>query len=230
MTTVLQIIEDAMVDAGLLMEGASSTTDQRTKNIRRLNDLINLWQTQGLKLWLERDVSVTLVAGTVAYTVTSGGSRMTKLNYAYWQAATGGNKTPVELISREEWTRLSNNTQQGAVTQVYVEKLVTSLRVHCWLVPDATAAAGTLHVVGQVQIPNYSLVTDDLTVSFPQEWAIALRWGLADEICTGQPEVIMQRCAQKAEQFRRALDDWNVEDADTRFTPEGPAYYSREFR
>src|SRR5574341_846153 len=188
MTTVLQIIEDAMVDAGLLMEGASSTTDQRTKNIRRLNDLINLSQTQGLKLWLERDVSVTLVAGTEGYTLTSGGSRMLTATLAYWQAS-AGNKTPVEIISREEWVRLSNNTEQGAVTQIFPEKLVTSLRVHCWLVPDATAAAGTLHVVGRVQMPNFTLTSDDLTIAFPQEWAIALRWGLADEICTGQPEV-----------------------------------------
>ena len=33
---------------------------------------------------------------------------------------------------------------------------------------------------------------------FAQEWRIALRWGLADDIATGQPQAIMDRCAQRA--------------------------------
>lgn len=229
MTTVLQTITDAMVDAGLLMEGASPSSDQQTKNLRRLNDLIELWQTQGLKLWLERDVSVTLVASTSNYTVTSSGSRVMRITQAYWLSS-AGNKTPVNTISREEYTRLSNTTNTGAVTSIFVEKLATSTKIWTWLVPDATAAAGTLHVIGQVTVPNFTLTTDDLTISFPKEWAIALRWGLADEICTGQPESIMQRCASKAAMFRDALENWDVEDASTRFEAAYPGTQPSSFR
>lgn len=229
MTTVIQTITDAMVDAGLLMEGATPSSDQQTKNLRRLNDLIELWQTQGLKLWLERDTSITLVAGTSNYTVTNGGARVMRITQGYWLSS-AGNRTPVNLISREEYTRLSNTTNTGAVTSIFVEKLVTSTKVWTWLVPDATAAAGTLHVIGQITVPNFTLTTDDLTISFPKEWAIALRWGLADEICTGQPESIMQRCAAKASMFRDALENWDVEDASVRFEAAYPGQQPSSFR
>lgn len=229
MTTVIQTLTDAMVDAGLLMEGATPSSDQQTKYLRRLNDLIELWQTQGLKLWLERDTSITLVSGTSNYTVTNGGARVMRITQGYWLSS-AGNRTPVNLISREEYTRLSNTTNTGAVTSMFVEKLVTSTKVWTWLVPDATAAAGTLHVIGQVTVPNFTLTTDDLTVSFPKECAIALRWGLADEICTGQPESIMQRCAQKASMFRDALENWDVEDASVRFEAAYPGTQPSSFR
>lgn len=229
MTTVIQTITDAMVDAGLLMEGATPSSDQQTKNLRRLNDLIELWQTQGLKLWLERDTSITLVAGTSNYTVTNGGARVMRITQGYWLSS-AGNRTPVNLISREEYTRLSNTTNTGAVTSIFVEKLVTSTKVWTWPVPDATAAAGTLHVIGQITVPNFTLTTDDLTISFPKEWAIALRWGLADEICTGQPESIMQRCAAKASMFRDALENWDVEDASVRFEAAYPGQQPSSFR
>ena len=229
MTTVIQTITDAMVDAGLLMEGAAPSSDQQTKNLRRLNDLIELWQTQGLKLWLERDTSITLVSGTSNYTVTNGGARVMRITQGYWLSS-AGNRTPVNLISREEYTRLSNTTNTGAVTSIFVEKLVTSTKVWTWLVPDATAAAGTLHVIGQITVPNFTLTTDDLTISFPKEWAIALRWGLADEICTGQPESIMQRCAAKASMFRDALENWDVEDASVRFEAAYPGQQPSSFR
>tara|TARA_R110000868_G_scaffold2620_4_gene18720 strand:- start:1045 stop:1734 length:690 start_codon:yes stop_codon:yes gene_type:complete len=229
MTTVLQTMTDAMVDAGLLMEGATPTTDQQSKYLRRLNDILELWQTQGLKLWLERDTSVTLVAGTSNYTVTNGGARVMRITQAYWLSS-AGNRTPVNVISREEYTRLSNTTNTGAVTSIFAEKLVTSTKVWTWLVPDATAATGTLHVIGQVTVPNFTLTSDDLTLALPKEWGIPLRWGLADEICTGQPESIMQRCAQKAAVFREALENWDVEDTSMRFEAAYPGSQPSSFR
>lgn len=217
MTTVLQTITDAMVDAGLLMEGATPSTDQQAKYLRRLNDIVQLAQTRGLKLWLERDFSTTLVQGTASYTLTSAGTQIVRVTQDGYRLSAANEKTPVRIISREEYTRLSNTTQEGSITQVFVEKLVTSTKVYCWNVPDAQAALGTLHLIGQVRVSNYALTSDDLTTSFPQEWAIYLRWALADEICTGQPESIMQRCATKAAMFLNVLEDWDVEDASTKF-------------
>ncbi len=49
---------------------------------------------------------------------------------------------------------------------------------------------------------------------------MALRWGLADDICTGQPGEIMRRCAERAKAYREALEDWDVEDAATQFQPD----------
>ena len=50
--TPLAIITDAYFDAGITQEGQSVNSDQIVNGMRKLTDVINLWQTQGLKLWL----------------------------------------------------------------------------------------------------------------------------------------------------------------------------------
>ena len=52
--TPVSIIADAYFDAGLLQEGQSPSGEQLVTGMRKLGDMINLWQTQGLKLWLCR--------------------------------------------------------------------------------------------------------------------------------------------------------------------------------
>jgi len=82
----------------------------------------------------------------------------------------------------------------------------------------------------QQQIANFTGLYD--TIDFPQEWMMALRWGLADDICTGQPQAIMDRCKANAGMYRTALEDWDVEDTSTRFTPDSQTrggYASRGF-
>jgi len=211
-----------MVDAGYLQEGDDPTSEQYANYLNRLNDLINFWQTQGLKLWLQQDLEVTLTSGQGLYTLGPGGSvDMTKptrvLNNAYYLDTTG-NRRPLTMISRDEYMRLSNVIQEGAVNSYFVDKQLSRLDIYLWLVPDAMAATGKVHLLIQQQVNNLVSLTD--TMNFPQEWFLALRWGLADDICTGQPQSIMDRCMFKATQFRDALEAWDVEDASTMFQPD----------
>ena len=46
--TPISIISDAYFDAGLLQEGQAPNSEQITSGMRKLQDLINLLQTQGL--------------------------------------------------------------------------------------------------------------------------------------------------------------------------------------
>lgn len=212
------IIADAMRDAGLLQEGASPNSEQLANNSRRLRDMIRLWQTQGLKLWLNVDTAVPLVAGTASYTLSPTGSVVMptpmRVLEAYYQDSTS-NRRPIFALSWNEYLHLSQVTQTGAITQYFVDKQQTQMRVFFWLVPDATAATGSVHLLLQTQVTGFTNLTE--TMNFPEEWRIALRWGLADEICTGQPVSIMERCRQRATQYRTMLEDWDVEDTDVRF-------------
>ena len=218
--TPQRVIKYAMINAGLLADGTDPSSDNYANYMIRLNDLINFWQTQGLKLWLQTDLSITLVAGTALYSLyPSGTVAMTKplrVVQGYFQDS-AGTRRPLIPISREEYSRLSTVTQQGPITQYFVDKQYDRLNVSFWLVPDSTAATGTGHLIIQSQATNLVSLTD--TIQFPQEWFIALCWGLADEICTGQPQAIMDRCQQRAMTYRDALENWDVEDAPTRFEP-----------
>ena len=217
--TPISILTDAYFDAGLLQEGESLNGEQIVAGMRKLTDLVNLWQTQGLKLWLNTEIVVPLVAEQGQYLLSPAGSvEMTKplrVLEAYYKN-TGGIRRPLSPLAWADYTRLSQINQSGQVNSYFVDKQQSALSVFFWLIPDAIAAAGTVGLLVQSQVTNFINVTE--TVNFPVEWRIALRWGLADEICTGQPQAIMDRCQQRATTYRAALEDWDVEDAPTRFT------------
>jgi hypothetical protein len=226
--TPIAIISDAYFDAGLLQEGQSPSAEQVVTGMRKLGDMINLWQTQGLKLWLMEDLSVTLVAGQGTYTFGPAGGvvmakplRVVECYYADANAI----RRPLIPLSWNDYTRLSQITQTGQLNSYFVDKQQSQLSVFFWLVPDATAATGTGHLVIQRQVTGFINLTE--TLNFPAEWRIALRWGLADEIATGQPQAIMDRCQSRAMAYRTMLEDWDVEDAPTRFTPDTRGGYAQ---
>jgi hypothetical protein len=216
-----RIISFAMKDAGLLQEGEVPDSDQLAQYLVRLNDLVNAWQTQGLKLWTNSIVPVTLTAGTGTYTLGPAGSilatRPMRVLEGYYMTAEDVSR-PLEPYSWNTYNMLPNPTQQGAIVGYFQDKQLLNNVVKFWLVPDSEAATGSVDLLVQQQVTQMIQLND--TVSFPVEWYQALRWGLADDICGGQSEAIMSRCAQKASMFKQALEDWDVEDAPTNFQPD----------
>ena len=225
--TPASIISDAYFDAGLTQEGQAPNSEQIVTGMRKLTDLVNLMQTQGLKLWLNVDTPVVLVAGQSTYTFGPTGtvpmSKPPRVVDA-WYADANGIRRPLIPLSWNEYARLSVINQQGQLNSYFVDKQQSVLSVFFWLVPDAVAATGTAHLLMQNQVTNFINVTE--TMNFPIEWRIALRWGLADEMSTGQPQAIMDRCQQRAIAYRTMLEDWDVEDAPTRFTPDSRSGYA----
>lgn len=215
----------AMQNAGKLQEGQEPSSESIATNMNRMNDMISLWQTQGLKLWQTLDLPVTFMAGQPLYNgVSLGATRNLRVISAY-QVDSSGNRTPLQVLSWDEYTRLANTTQQGTPNSYFVDKQPTQLNVYFWLTPDATAASTyTGHLIVQQQIQTAVGILD--TIDFPQEWFIALQWGLSAEICTGQPDSIVQRCESKAAQYRMMLENNDVEDAPTMFTPDQRSSYN----
>lgn len=217
-----RIIRMALKDAGLLQEGDDPSSETVADCFNRLNDLINFEQTRGLKLWLQYDLEIPLVAGQGTYTIGPGGTvDMTKptrvLDSCYYEDSNGVNR-PLLPLSRDDFMRLSNPTGEGAISSYFVQKNVANLEVHFWLVPDSTAATGTAHLLIQQQATNYVSVTD--TMQFPVEWFLWLRWALASDVASGQPQAVLDRCRGFSEAYREALEDWDVEDASTSFAPD----------
>ena len=230
--TPLSIIADGYFDAGIIQEGDSPDSEQIVSGMRRLTDIINFEQIQGLKLWLNSDQSVTLTAGTGTYTFGPAGTNVmakpTRVIDA-WYTDSEDVRRPLVPLAWEEYARLSQVTQTGAINSYFVDKQATLLSVFFWLIPDATAATGTAHLLLQTQVTGFTSVTE--TMNFPAEWRAFLHWALADELATGQPQAIMDRCQQRAERYRAFLEDWDVEDAPTRFQPDQRSqYYSGKFK
>lgn len=217
-----RIIELAMEDACLIGEGNLPGSPDYAKYMRRLNEIIKLWQTQGLKLWLQYNLSVPLVAGQRVYRIgPTGNVVMAKplrvLDSSYYQDS-NGNRRPIYLVSQDSYNRFSQITNLGEINSYFVHKLRDYLEVELWNTPDTNAATGILYLLIQQQVSTVLSLTD--TMDFPEEWFIALHWGLAAEICSGQPAEVINRCESKAAQFREMLENWDVEDAPTMFEPD----------
>lgn len=231
--TPFRIITEGLREAGKLGQESDPTSPQLADGMNVLNDIINYEQTQGLKLWLDLDVSIAapiLSAGTALYTLGPTGTvvlpgKPLRVLQGYY-VDSSNNRRPIDPpMSREEYYRLSNVVNQGAVTSYYVDKQQNTLNVYLWNTPDAEAALGTVHLITQTQITNMISLTDAL--SFPQEWFIYLKWAFAEQKATGQPVAVINRCEQMAARYRIALEGWDVEDASTRFVPDSRSMQHR---
>lgn len=219
--TPISIIQDAYANAGLIEAGASVDSEQIVSAMRKLTNLINFEQTQGLKLWLNTDLPITLTAGTGTYTLGPAGTVvMTKPLRgieAYYLDSTGIRR-PLVVLSWDDYIKLSQVNQTGEINSYFINKQQLVLSVFFWLIPDATCATGTAHLLIQEQVTGPINVTE--TMNFPVEWRLFLEWELANQLSTGQPAAITERCEKFSGGYRSALEDWDVEDAPTRFTPD----------
>ena len=114
--TATAIVTSGYRDAQKLARGAALPADLLSEGIDRLNDLVNLWQTQGLKLFLESEQTITLVAGQQTYSCMLGGDLniphpLEVKSMTYWDA--NSNSRPLVPIGRDDWSALTNRMQTG---------------------------------------------------------------------------------------------------------------------
>lgn len=222
------IIRDAMRQAGYLRSGENPDSQNLADYGVTLTDLVKLWQTQGLKLFLNRVITFPIVAGQSLYVLGPAGNvpmakptRVIQANILNPQ----GIRRPLVVLAWEEWMRLSQvQGNNSTISSYLVDKQITALNVRFWNTPDATEALNQAELLVQVQQPAVDSLTTDM--AFPEEWRIALIWGLADEISTGQPQAIMSRCASRATAYREMLENWDVEDAPTTFAMDSRNSYT----
>lgn len=225
--TADRIVRFAMEDAGLLERGVDPNSDDMGNYLQRLSDLVNVWQTEGCKLHLIQDVSVPLTTGLALYTFGPAGTtvmtRPLRVEDAYYSDV-NGIRRPLDPLSRNDYDRLSQVNNNGTINQYFVDKQTTLIKIYLWNPPDATDALGTFHPVFRVQATNYTASSD--VIGFPLEWYMALRWGLAEDLCSGQSDSIVTRCTNNAARYKAVLEGWDTEDAPVEFRPDPQGGYS----
>jgi hypothetical protein len=217
------IICDSMRDTGKLRQGQDPDSETLAEYMRRLNKLVNFYQTQGLKLWLIQDLAVTLTAYQALYSFgPTGTTVMAKplrvLDGSYYLDIYGTQR-PLIPMAYNDYKMLSQVSSPGALNSYMVDKQIQNLNVYFWNTPDPFAASnGQAHLIIENQITNFIQITDNM--QFPIEWSLLLEWGLADQTSTGQPSSVIARCSMMEAKYREALEGWDVEDASTSFSPD----------
>lgn len=223
--TADRIIRQAMRDAGRLQFGADPNPEQYEDARDRLADLIHSFQVDGIKLWLNSIRTLTLVASQASYNLST--PRELRV-VGGWYVRSDDHRQPLNPESWESYHNLGILTQEGTPIAYFVDKQQTLAVVHLWPVPDATATSqGSVELIVQTEPTAPVELSDEM--GFPIEWYMALRWGLADELSSGQPVPIMERNEKRAGHYKAKLEDWDVEDAPTRFVPEMQYYQHSRF-
>jgi hypothetical protein len=224
------IINDAYFDAGYIGEGEDANSEQATTGMRKLNKLVNYLGTKGLKLWVQEDYSLQapiLQEGVSLYTFGPSGTvamvKPRRVIEGYFVEPNSQARRPLIPMARSDWDALATISAQGTVTSYFPDKQQLTLNVNLWMVPNSTEAEGQCHLILDEQIGNFSNLTD--TMNFPPEWQLTLEWGLADLISIGQPKAIIELCKFNAKMYREELEDWDVEDPSTTFTPDTRARF-----
>ena len=226
------VVRDAMREAQLIEKTANPSSEDYAIHLDRLSSLVQILQIEGLKLFLWKDLAVTLIAGQQTYSILSTWVNMStnplQVREAYYLYP-AGNQYPLIPYSWNDWLTLSTRSQQGQPTNFFVDKQSTTFNASFWPIPDANAALGTAHLLVRQRAPTILQLNEQII--FPTEWFIGLVWLLADEICIGQPEAIIQRCTAKALYYKSVLEGFDVEDAKTQWQPDPRAgYHLSRFR
>lgn len=223
--TADRIVRLALKDAGRAQIGQEPPNELYDEAMERLQDLVVAFVVKGLKLWLTNLRSLTLVANQAAYTIDV--PRELKI-LEIWYVRSEGNRQPVEIKARSDFYNLGNLTNTGTPVAALPDKQQDRVVLTVWPIPTAQVAAdGTLEMTVLTESTAPTELSDEL--AFPREWYLALRWGLADELATGQPIPIMERCQVKAKEYREDLESWDVEEGPLRLIPAGPAYNPSSF-
>jgi hypothetical protein len=216
------VIELAMRDAGYLDHMEAPGSEDYRQYIGRLNNLINFEQTQGLKLWLQENISFTPVLGQQSYAWGPNGdiqmprpTRIIEGFFTFPLSATSGIQTryPLQQLSRQEFNQLGVLNVAGIPNSFYIDKQQVNLIVWLWLNPDAFTAQAMVTFVTQVQINQLISITDNM--NFPIEWFQFLHWALACEIDSGQPSAVQAKNESMRDYYRTALENFDVEDTST---------------
>jgi hypothetical protein len=220
--TIDRVIRTAMYQAGLIELGQDPSSEQFALYMNIMNDLISFEQTQGVKLFLNFAQPITPIQGVNLYNLGPNGPapiipRPTRVVDGYF-VDQNNNQRPLFSMSWQEWDLLSNKGTQGAPNSYFIDKQETYLNAYIWQTPDAATALGTIYLVIQQPINLFVGLQDNPDSSFPPEWYSYLVWGLAAQICVGQPDAIVARCEKWATYYQTALENFDVEDTSIYFT------------
>lgn len=223
-----ELIKRAMLLLGVISPNQTPTTTDYSDASQVLNLMLKAWQADGMQLWQVTQKSITPVASQAEYTLGPSGNvtvpgKPVAILEAYRRLTADTTDVPLTRQSRTEYWELNNKSATGVPVSYYWElkQSVGSNSLFIWPAPDATfAAANTIEVLYQAPFDDMDSSTDNL--SFPQEWELAVVYGLAVILAPEYGVPLSERKALREEaniEKQRVLD-WDQEHTSVYFSPE----------
>ncbi len=119
-----------------------------------------------------------------------------------------GYETPLRIISRDEYMRLSDKDSTGSANQIYYDPIRTDGKMYVW--PANNDVQEYIKFTCRILIEDFDAAAND--PDFPQEWLLAITWNLAVLIAPKFGKVTTEMFELKALAFKEAAKGFDMED------------------
>ena len=210
MTTVRDLITDAMIQIGALDPSEAIDAAPAAAALRELNRMVSSWSNESLMIYTVDRTVFNLVGGTQSYTLGVGGTFNTPYPVRPGQinlvsVVVNGVEIPIEVINDEQWRDITVKT----VTSTFPLRVWANGNhpldvLYFWPVPTLSNQL-IMSVWGQITaFPDINQ-----TVTLPQGYEDAIVANLALRLSPGygiQPSPVLTQIAQSAKARIKAMN------------------------
>lgn len=206
MTTVADILDLALKDAGVIGAGQTASAEDTNDAFATLKQMIAQWQIDGLMIYATAQVSFNLT-GAQSYSIGSGGTinttRPKEIIAAFWRD--GSTDTPLGVLpSTEDYQRISDKSATGTPECVFYSPSNPLGTLYVYPV----GSSGAIHLTVLQPLTAYASTADDL--GLPGEYELAARFCLAELLCTTFGTPLRPDVAAQARKGRKIVKRNNV--------------------
>lgn len=177
--TANQLIVASLELLGIKAEEEPLQAYELERGLRWLNIMLKAWEVDGVMAWTLTEGSFALVQSDVDYVFGAGGTFTTvPVDILDVRITRSSTDLPMSRMSREAYYALPNKTSEGYPTQYMYDRQRDSGTLYVWPAPDSTG--GTIKFTYRRRIMDMDASAD--TFDLPQEWYMALVYGLADQL------------------------------------------------
>lgn len=222
--TLNPLIDEAYSLCGIGSEGEAISADMYFRAKRSLNMLVKAWSASE-KLWLRTEETLVLVADQADYDLTTlFEQKPMRVISARRRIVSGTIDTPLRELSRQEYFDQSNKATSSVPTAYYYDPQRDIGTLFLWPPPStATAAAQTVELTYLRRIEDFDESNND--PDFPQEWLLALTYGLAEQLALkyGVNADLRREISARAAMYKAQIEAWDTEPASLFMQPD---YYA----
>jgi len=182
------VIRRALRIVGAYQANSTPKPEQLTDAQEVLNMMLKAWQIDGL-VWLREFITISLVAGQRYYligpnssdtVVDEVGDPFTERPFRILSATRkfGTSEVTMTMLTRQEYTELSNKDSQGSVVNLYYDAQLNDGKLYVW----PTSSNSTDQIITTIERSIEDIVADTNNFDLPVEWMEAVSYGLAYRI------------------------------------------------
>lgn len=211
MTKVREILEDALIEIGVLSVGDSLKADDAKFGLRALNRLLQKWNIDELMVFTVNRTEWPLQAGKQAYTIGVGGDfntpRPTRIQMVS-VLLPAGQEIPVDILNDQEWRDLVLKTTTSTFpTKMWPTGNVPLNSLYLWPVPTDSTVKLVLYTLGKTE--SFTTINEDIV--FPNGYEEALVTSLAISLASSYQLPVSAALALRASDAKSKIKGLNVE-------------------